>query len=223
MTFLIHSFFFFILIGLPWKKENVAVEKIFAVQMVELSRKPVRKIPARTHPPEMPVQKRPETSQPARIKLSRPETEPGKTRSFSSEDFKERLAAKIEKADPSVPKEGRQQRQPVEIEKIDTELIEVAVPRLSATVPEWYIMLLQKKIRENWAPYNTFRERKTTVSFRVSRAGVIENISMEAGSGNGDFDKSVVDAVKSTKDLPVFPEEIRQPYLEIVIEFSTEG
>lgn len=214
----------FILFGTQWKKEPVAAEKIFAVQVVSIPKTNLEKKTAPISAPsrEIPVQRQPEVKKTPRVRPSKVEKEPTEKAVFSSSEFRERLASKIEIQDSPFSGE-RRQRQPVEVEKIESVLVDVTTPQLNVTIPEWYIALVRDKIKENWNIYSMLGKRTTTVSFRIDRTGSIGNIAVELSSGSGSFDKSVVDAVKSTRGLPVFPEEIRRPYLDVVIEFTTEG
>ncbi|MCM8830156.1 MAG: TonB family protein [Candidatus Omnitrophica bacterium] len=143
---------------------------------------------------------------------------------FSAEKFRESLLAKTEITNKKSPK-TIESKEPVKIEKIERETIETAEINISSlmSIPDWYLSTLHKKIKENWKTDNIIGQRIAIVSFRVYRDGRIENISLEKSSGNTRFDRSVMEAVISTKQVPPFPAEITHNYLDIIIDFKTEG
>jgi len=144
--------------------------------------------------------------------------------SFSNESFKENLLSKIETTTSrSSYKKKTENKRQIEVSKVESSVLEVATSSSDTFIPEWYILLIKNKIKDNWKTSHTLGDRKTTVSFRVSKTGIIDNVSLEISSGNANFDISVLNAVKSTKKLPLFPNEISEPYLDIVIEFNTGG
>jgi|GEM_PF-1042310 TonB family protein len=93
----------------------------------------------------------------------------------------------------------------------------------STDIPSWYINLIKKKIEENWVLKEYLIEMSSIVSFRLYRDGRIENISIEKSSGYKKFDNSIIEAIKSVKTWPAFPTEIKDKYIDIMIEFKTEG
>ncbi|HNS31809.1 MAG TPA: TonB family protein [bacterium] len=237
ITFAIHCLGFFFIVGPVWQKKNVEVQKVFDIQVINMpesefriERKPVpvvndnKTLPAESanSRKEKPLKREPRLMRPEVRKFSK-ETKEDPT-PFSSQDFRESLISKVEKTESLPARERREasKKQPVKIEKIDNSLVEMRVPQSDVSIPEWYLALVQNKIKENWKTYNMLSRRTTTVSFRINSKGRIENISLELSSGNGSFDRSAIDAVKLTKDLPLFPAEIKQPYLDIVMEFNTE-
>jgi len=113
------------------------------------------------------------------------------------------------------------EKYPVKIEKADREMTEISISSLMS-IPDWYLSSIHKKIKENWRIDNIFGERTAIVSFRVYRDGRIEDISLEKSSGDTRFDRSVLEAVISTRQAPPFPAEITHNYLDIIIDFKTD-
>jgi|LSQX01.2.fsa_nt_gb TonB family protein len=227
ITFLIHCFGLFILVGSPWKKNNIISHQVIDIQLINI---PISKILPETSQvveTKEDIQKKKIVPEPSRAKegpkskKTSISTEKKEVSSFSSESFKEKLIAKIESRPVKIEKEVYKGKS-VQIEKLQGTSLEMSVVRQRDAIPDWYVMLLKSKIKENWKVPNVLGIRKTTVSFRVYKSGVIESVSLELSSGNRGFDISVVEAVKSTKNIPNFPSDIKQPYLDIVIEFSTE-
>ncbi|MCM8760178.1 MAG: TonB family protein [Candidatus Omnitrophica bacterium] len=150
---------------------------------------------------------------------------------FSAEKFRESLLAKtgittgITTQKSTSPKTIESVKEPVKIEKIEGKTIETTGINISSLmiIPDWYLSLIHKKIKENWKTDNIIGQKAAIVSFRLYKDGRIENISLEKSSGNTRFDKSVLNAVISTKQIPPFPQEITHTYLDIIIEFKTEG
>jgi len=209
------------------KKNKQTVQQMFTVQVITMPQvKPLIENKPEIHEKtvvrrENSAERQPDVIPPAK-KNSMIKTKKREIPSFSSENFREKLISKIDKTE-NQPEREIQKRESVEIAKIENSLVEVSTPRMDISIPEWYILLVRDKIRENRRASGILGNRKTIVSFRVNRTGIIENISLEVSSGNVGFDRSVLDAVKSTRNLPLFPHEIRQLYLDIIIEFSTEG
>ncbi|MCM8762091.1 MAG: TonB family protein [Candidatus Omnitrophica bacterium] len=143
---------------------------------------------------------------------------------FSAEKFRESLLAKTEITNKKSPK-TIESKEPVKIEKIERETIETPEINISSlmSIPDWYLSNIHKKIKENWKTDNIIGQRTAIISFRIYRDGRIENISLEKSSGNTRFDRSVMEAVISTKQVQPFPAEITHNYLDIIIDFKTEG
>ncbi len=238
ISFVMHCVGFFLLISPSWKRQAVEIQKIFTVQIVNLpaeklhveNKEVVSEIKTSTEVPVKngsSVKKEYQTRAPAKNSW-KTTTEKQVISPFASESFREKLLSKIDSTDSlsqvNVSKnQPANKSQPVKIGKLESSLVEITTPDVNVNIPEWYLMFVQDKIKGNWKIYNILGKKTTTVSFRINRTGRISNISIEVSSGNTNFDKSVLDAVKMTQDLPHFPEEIKQPYLDIVIEFSTEG
>lgn len=235
ISFLMHSVGIFFLFFSPWNRASKITYEIFPIQVIDISELEIPREPRIQVPPEQ------EEAIPAEqekigsaIKMKQGEKtdrmsipQTSKTPTFSAEKFRETISTRLgttnyETARRDSTDTGTMRTAPVRVEKIEGSSTEVNISSLNLTVPQWYILTIQKKIKENWKTYNILGSRITTVSFRLYRDGRIDNIILEKSSGNINFDKSVVDAVRATQDLPHFPEEIPDAYLDIVIDFKTE-
>lgn len=212
----------------PLQKQT-STKEIFTVHIIDIPKisAPSSTVPAPEKLPAEPV-KKPERETEKKIQKEKTIKEPParETPSFSAEKFKESLIAKagisrptdrktIEKRDTLIPDS-------VKIEKIERELPEITISSLMS-IPDWYLSTIHSRIKENWKTDNIIGERTAIVSFRVYRDGRIENIALEKSSGNTRFDRSVLEAVISTKKLPPFPVEITYNYLDVIIDFKMEG
>ncbi len=228
ISFFMHCAGLLVLFASPGNKNSKTPIEILPVRLID--------IPEMEIPKQPPVQE--ETIQPEKnisksntrtevkpaVKAEKPDRySTRKVPEFSAEKFRDKLISKLEKPEhenqiykPSAPA-------PVKVEKIENSITEVNVSRLNLTIPQWYISLVQSRIKENWRVPNMFGGRTTTVSFRIYNDGRIENIALERSSGNTGFDKTVINAVRSTKNLPHFPQEISESQLDVVIDFKTEG
>lgn len=228
ISFLIHCTGIFVLFASPWNRHSATTYEIFSIQVIDIPKMEIPKeppAPAEKPQPQKPVVR--EEVKPAlkpEAPAEKPVTRPApKIPDFSAEKFRETLSAKIEKPRQERTVQKTPETAPVKIEKIESSIAEVNIAPLNLTVPQWYILLVQSRIKENWRTYNILGMRTTTVSFRIYRNGRIENVILEKSSGNTGFDRSVIDAVRATKELPHFPQEISDAHLDIVIEFKTEG
>ncbi|MCX8082193.1 MAG: TonB family protein [bacterium] len=218
----------FLLIS-PMKKQ-IATKEIFTVHIIDI---PVPEIVSSPSLEKLPVKQQLKTEQ--KTSKEKPVIKEEKTIEkqqipqkeipvFSAEKFKESLIAKTGISQPSTPDKTSIQKMPesVNVEKIESATTEINISSLMS-IPDWYLSTIHKKIKENWRTDNIIGERNAFVSFRVYRDGRIENIALEKSSGNTRFDRSVMEAVLSTRQVSPFPAEIPHNYLDIVIEFKTEG
>ncbi len=144
--------------------------------------------------------------------------------SFSPEDYRKKVYSKItkeEKAENLIS----QRNIDIKIPDVKSILEEVSPSQIKSTsfIPEWYISLIKKKIEENWSLKSFLVGLSAIISFRIYREGKVENIVIEKSSGYKKFDDSILEAIKSVKKWPEFPEEIKDRYLDITVEFKTEG
>jgi len=148
---------------------------------------------------------------------------------FSAGKFRENLIAKTtntSKSATGTTSEKTTANLPVKVEQVGShtpEITNITAITPSMTIPQWYLSMVQSRIKANWRTSSMLGARTSTVSFRISRNGQIGNVNLEKSSGNANFDRSVVEAVQTTRQLPYFPEEIPDAYLDIVIDFKTEG
>ncbi len=239
ISFLIHSAGIFFLVVSPWKKTVAVNQDVFTVQIIELPNIESAKIevPEKSKP-AMPVPV-PEKKTPVKEKRAKTEEKVVKQQvpareipSFATEQFREKLIAKTQNisrpGNETAPerKTAATPPVPVKIEEIGSsspETASITVSIVSMTIPQWYLSMVQSRIKANWRTSSMLGVRTSIVSLRIYRNGQIENVNLEKSSGNANFDRSVVEAVKTTKQLPYFPDEIPDAYLDIVIDFKTEG
>lgn len=88
-----------------------------------------------------------------------------------------------------------------------------------------YFVLLQLKIGNNWAPprIGQGRVEKVVVSFRILRGGKIENLTLEAPSGNKLLDDSAIRAIRDALPLPPLPIWFKDESLAIQLRFTYLG
>lgn len=234
ISFLIHMVGISFLLISPMKKQ-INKNEIFTVHIIDIPVIPAPEVvspPSEKLPVEPPkIEKKVNKEKPV-VKeekvIEKQETVRKEIPTFSAEKFKESLIAKTnipkdtESTQPSSKTSIQKTPEPVRIEKIEREITEINISSLMS-IPDWYLSIIHKKIKENWRTDNIIGERTAIVSFRVYRDGRIENIALEKSSGNTRFDRSVLEAVISTKYVQPFPEEITYNYLDIIIDFKTEG
>jgi len=90
-----------------------------------------------------------------------------------------------------------------------------------------YFALIKNKANENWKNplgaeilSETETNKKTIVSFNILRAGAIVHQKIEKSSGNHALDNLALRAVKNSNPLPPLPQEYREPYLRVFIDFN---
>jgi len=224
ISFFIHFAGIFVLFTSPWNRPSAITYEIFTVQVIDIPEIEMpKKLPEEPSPSEKnstPKKVKATVKHPVEKAVEHPAP---KVPDFSAEKFRETLSAKIERSTPEKTPRKIEETPPVKIKKIESTVTDVNISNLNLTIPQWYISLVQNRIKENWRTYNTLGSRSTTVSFRIFRNGSIDNIALEKSSGNSGFDRSVIEAVRTTKDLPHFPKEIPDTHLDIVIDFKTEG
>ena len=153
-------------------------------------------------------------------KISKKEVET----SFSSEKFLQKLNKKLNTPlKNNLLAKTNKLNYSVKIPEIKS-INSVNVPnRFSIIIPDWFLLAIKDKIKENWKVERLLSHTSAAVSFRLFRNEKVKYVIIEKSSGNPNFDNSAVEAVKKTQNFPQFPKEITRKYLDIVIEFSTEG
>jgi len=228
-SLLLHFLLFFS-IFLPHVNKNKIEREVFIVKMVNLPEvKPLKKIEE-----ELPNQRKIEIGEKIESKIKKLE-KTGITEKiikkeleekFSAEDYKKNLYSKIFKSENQYTGKTYSKKIDIEIPEIkskDFTSSQISSGQFLSEIPPWYIELLKKKIEENWSPKEFLMELSAIVSFRIYKEGKIENIVIEKSSGYKNFDNSIIEAIKSVKKWPEFPKEIKDRYLEIIIEFKMEG
>ncbi len=226
ISFLIHSAGIFLLVASPWKKPAANTKDIFTVQIVDIPNIAIPK-------PEIPAEKKTAPVQPAHKANIPVKKEPAVKKEtpppreipvFSAEKFRETLITKTENTGKPEPEKRTASNLPVKIEKLESSAIEIATASAAnLTVPQWYLSMVRSRIKANWRINTMLGARTSIVSFRLNRNGLIENVNLEKSSGSVNFDRSAVDAVKTAGQMPYFPDEIPGTYLDIIIDFKTEG
>ncbi len=70
----------------------------------------------------------------------------------------------------------------------------------------YYLVSVQNQIERNWrAPFSGQGQRATTVYFKISRSGEVEDVKIEQSSGNALFDQAAMRAVYYASPLPPLP------------------
>jgi TonB family protein len=194
-------------------------QEIFIIQMVELPSRAPAKAPGKKEKPVIP-EKKEQTQKPEKIKKALPARK--ELPAFSAEDFRKKIAKKIDVKQEKA-KDEPEKNYKIDIPEVQSSPLSIENIRIHSDIPDWYLLLVKNSIRENWKIQNTFSDFSTHISFRIYRNGGIKNVVIEKSSGDSNFDRSVTEAIKLTKDLPEFPESIKKDYLDIIIAFKTEG
>ena len=83
-----------------------------------------------------------------------------------------------------------------------------------------YRDLLKNRIKSGWRWYDTTANLTAWVYFELGRDGTITNVSVVQGSGNSEFDESVVRAIYKASPVPPAPENVYQFFEKVRIEFN---
>jgi protein TonB len=92
-----------------------------------------------------------------------------------------------------------------------------------AGVDSWYVRQLEKRIGQNWlrSSLGQLRVRvRTTVSFKIGRGGLIEDIQIDSSSGIGSVDLAAERAVRASSPLPPLPLELQRRRFRFVAHFE---
>jgi TonB family protein len=241
-SLLVH-FCLFLLLFLPiTKKEEKFEKEIFVVNLVsipfEMKENNVEKKEVKENIKKVSLEKKVPSvyslkeTQAEKIKENIIEKKEEFSESFSPDEYKKKIYSKIMKGkeDNVSSFTSSSLTENIKIPEIKSTKItpisfdiEISNSTIFSQIPNWYISIIKKKIEENWSFKEYVGKLSSIVSFRIYREGKIENIIIEKSSGYKKFDKSIVDAILSVKNWPPFPEEIKDRYLDIIIEFETEG
>jgi TonB family protein len=69
----------------------------------------------------------------------------------------------------------------------------------------YYLVQVQNKIEQQWHAPSRQEQRTTTVYFKISRTGEVEDVKIEQSSGNALFDQAAMRAVYYASPLPPLP------------------
>jgi len=84
-----------------------------------------------------------------------------------------------------------------------------------------YFSLIRDHVQENWIYPETFDNEKISVivSIRIGRDGELIKSWVEKGSGNRQFDDSLLKAVQKASPFPPLPEDFTEDMLETGLRF----
>ena len=100
--------------------------------------------------------------------------------------------------------------------------VEVAGPEGSGaggTTLDYYLTLVDNKIRSNWVPVGGRPEDVVVVKFRVLQSGQVRDIELEERSGDASLDTSAVRAIRQSLPMPPFPNLLSKPWLDLRYRF----
>ncbi|MEI8189544.1 MAG: TonB family protein [candidate division NC10 bacterium] len=100
--------------------------------------------------------------------------------------------------------------------------VEVAGPEGSGaggTTLDYYLTLVDNKIRSNWVAVGGRPEDVVVVRFRVLRSGQVRDIEPEGSSGDASLDTSALRALRQSLPLPPFPNLLTEPFLDLRYRF----
>ncbi len=84
----------------------------------------------------------------------------------------------------------------------------------------YYLVQVQNLIERNWqAPFSGQGQRATTVYFKISRSGEVEDVKIEQSSGNALFDQAAMRAVYYASPLPPLPADSGLQSLGVHFDF----
>lgn len=90
----------------------------------------------------------------------------------------------------------------------------------------WYISIIQGKVSSNWKqPSDRLVSEEALsvrVSFRISRSGSVDAITVRKSSGRTTIDQSAAKAVRSSAPFPPLPDDYRDDRLDVTIDFTVE-
>jgi len=88
---------------------------------------------------------------------------------------------------------------------------------------DYYLQLLDERIRENWAPdiSNEKNNKRTAVIiFLINKDGSINEISIKRRSGMPNFDQMALDAIYKLRKMPPLPMAFSKDFMSINVEFE---
>lgn len=90
----------------------------------------------------------------------------------------------------------------------------------------WYISIIQGKVSSNWKqPSDRLVSEEALsvrVSFRISRDGSVDAVTVRKSSGRSTIDQSAAKAVRSSAPFPPLPDDYRDDQLDVTIDFTVE-
>lgn len=83
-----------------------------------------------------------------------------------------------------------------------------------------YIREIENSIKINWEPPVGTNLKKATVKFTINKDGTLKVATIYATSGNTDFDKSAINAIKNSAPFPPLPDSLNRETLDIIFTFD---
>lgn len=91
---------------------------------------------------------------------------------------------------------------------------------------EWYLQIMESKIYRNWDTFSmdfyVSHPVSVTVYFRVGRSGNFRDMRVEQSSGDGEIDRSALEAVSRSAPLAPLPSGYIEDFLEVHFGFTLE-
>jgi len=90
----------------------------------------------------------------------------------------------------------------------------------------WYISIIQGKVSSNWKqPSDRLVSEEALsvrISFRISRDGSVDAVTVRKSSGRSTIDQSAAKAVRNSAPFPPLPDDYRDDRLDVTIDFTVE-
>ncbi len=88
--------------------------------------------------------------------------------------------------------------------------------------PEFFTYrdLLKRTIKQGWRWFDTSSEIHALAYFEIAKDGTIGNVSIVQGSGNREFDDSVIRAIYKASPVPPPPDNVYEFFEKVRIEFD---
>ncbi len=83
-----------------------------------------------------------------------------------------------------------------------------------------YRDLLKNRIKQGWRWYDTAASLQSGVVFEISTSGEISNVEIVNGSGNREFDDSVLRAIYKASPVPAPPEKVYEYFKKVRMVFD---
>jgi len=90
--------------------------------------------------------------------------------------------------------------------------------------PEWFLYKneLELYVKRGWNWHDRNIPLFSSVSFEISRAGIVSNIQLARSSGNRKYDNSVLRAVGKASPVPPAPENLYKDFRFVEIDFRPQ-
>jgi TonB family protein len=88
-----------------------------------------------------------------------------------------------------------------------------------------YRAMVQQRVAVRWSPPDIFRDRKAVsvvLAFELMPDGHVRSVKVRESSGSSFYDQAALRAIFLADPFPPFPEEVKEPFLEIHMTFSLD-